>query len=214
MSHARRIASLLAVLAAPFALLACGSEDPQSAEIPAELAEDLTAKVDQIRDRIEARDCEGDNSAESSLASLSDAVDNPSIEVDQEFRDDFQELLGNLRSQISEECVEDDRETSTTAEEPEETTPTEPVPTEPVPTEPEEPEEEPEEEEPEEEEPEPEPKPEPPPAPEDPGNSGNAPGQGGISGGTSPGKRAPNAAEPKAGAGSPGRAQKPQRADR
>lgn len=124
MSPGRLTASCLAVLAAGVAMLGCGSSGPVRVDIPPETVTAINGKLDQIQQRFADGDCSGRNSAESSLESLRAAVG--SLEVDQQFIDDVNEMLDNLGKQIADQCQAPDRTTTSTSTDtlPTTTTPT------------------------------------------------------------------------------------------
>lgn len=123
MSPGRLTASCLAVLAAGAAILGCGSSGPVQVDIPAETVTAINGKLDQIQQRFADGDCSGRNSAESSLESLRAAVG--SLEVDQQFIDDVNEMLDNLDKQIADQCQAPDETTTTSTDTlPTATTPT------------------------------------------------------------------------------------------
>jgi hypothetical protein len=115
----RLIGSCLAVVAAALVMLGCGSSgDPVQVDLPAETVTGVNAKLDQIQERFTAGKCTGPNSATSSLDSLKTAVN--SLEVDQQFIDDMNEMLDNLAKRIDDQC-EPSVETTTTDTTPETT---------------------------------------------------------------------------------------------
>lgn len=121
MSPGRLIASCLAVLAAGATMLGCGSSGPVRVDIPTETVTAINTKLDQIRQRFAAGDCSGADSADSSLRSLRSAVG--SLEVDQQFIDDMNEMLDNLGKQIADQCQAPVETTTTTDTQPTTTTP-------------------------------------------------------------------------------------------
>ena len=115
----RLIGSCLAVVAAAIVMLGCGSSgDPVKVDLPSETIAGVNAKLDQIQERFADGKCTGPNSATSSLDSLKTAVN--SLEVDQQFIDDMNEMLDNLAKRIDDQC-EPAVETTTTDTTPETT---------------------------------------------------------------------------------------------
>jgi hypothetical protein len=115
----RLIGSCLAVVAAALVMLGCGSSgDPVQVDLPPATVAGVNKKLDQIQDRVTAGDCTGPNSATSSLDSLKAAIN--SLEVDQQFIDDMNEMLDNLAERIDAQC-EPAEETTTTDTTPETT---------------------------------------------------------------------------------------------
>ena len=126
----RLIGSCLAVVAAALVMLGCGSSgDPVQVDLPSETVSGVNKKLDQIRERFAAGDCTGANSATSSLDSLKTAVN--SLEVDQQFIDDMNEMLDNLAKQIDDQC--EPAEETTTTDTTKSTTTTETTTTAPAP---------------------------------------------------------------------------------
>lgn len=131
MALVRQIASVLALLAAGIVMFGCGGPDqPSSADIDPATAASINDKLDQIEERVAASDCFGDNSAESSLATLQSAVGGELLaNEDEAFRTDLEDLLNQLGDQLQTDpqCSAETTSTSTTSTisttEPTETTP-------------------------------------------------------------------------------------------
>lgn len=125
----RQIAVCLAVVAVPFALLGCGSEE-DSGELEGEpFSEqemtDFTEKLDDIDGLVTDGDCDG---AKSKVTALIKATDLFPSDRDEGLKADLIAALGDLDQQISDQCVEEGAEaesSSTTSTETEtESTPT------------------------------------------------------------------------------------------
>ncbi len=92
--------ALLAILAAVVALSACGS-DEIGGQIPAQNAADLKASLSQVRDDIEAGDCD---SASSGAQSFVDGVNALPAEATTELKDALRNAGDRLQALVSEEC--------------------------------------------------------------------------------------------------------------
>ena len=128
-SAGRLIAACVAVFAAGFVMLGCGSGNEVKVDLPPETVQAITEKLDQIQERFDAGDCTGSNSAETSLESLQAAVDGLDG-VEQQFTDDMNQMLDNLGKQIDAQCQEPEPTTSSTTD----TTDTIPTSTDTTPT--------------------------------------------------------------------------------
>lgn len=133
MALRRQIAFCLGVFAVAGSLLGCGGgEETTNAKIDPVVADSIREKLAQVKERVDAGSCSGENSAQSSLESLQGEVGGPLLAEERpEFRDDLQELLRELGDQIDAECVEAEtspdptEQTSSTDTEAEESTTTE-----------------------------------------------------------------------------------------
>lgn len=129
--YRRQIAVCLAVVAAPLALLGCGSDegsgDLEGEPFSEQESRDFTENLDEIDGLVTAGDCEG---AESKLTALIGAVEGVPAERDEGLKTDLVTALEDLDGQISDQCVDGDSEpetsstTSTTTEEETESVPT------------------------------------------------------------------------------------------
>lgn len=200
MAPGRQILAFLVLLGAALALFGCGSseEPPSGDNIDEATAATYLKKLEEVKDRAIAGKCdegEEQGTAQSSLASLQDAVDANAEASNQEFTAYFQDLLDRLAEQIAAECEPAETTTSSTDEE---TTSSTVAPT-TVPTT--EPEPEPDTTDEDEEEepttttapkpPKPPEPPEPPEPPTPPGQGGEDPGSGGTAPGFEPSDRKP-----------------------
>jgi len=116
MTTGRPIAAGLAVLAATVAI-GCGTPDTGSTELPPETVTAINGKLDEVQKRFEAGKCTGSGSAESSLASLREAVNGDLLKgEDDQLVTDLNELLDNLDELIAQECEPAEPTTSTATE--------------------------------------------------------------------------------------------------
>lgn len=155
MALVRQIVACLALVLAAFAFAACGEDSPQGPKIPADISDDLIAKLDTVKSRAADGSCEGDDSAESALAAVQVGVDGLPEDTDQEIVDGLNELVGDLDERIAQSCDDEaaaadpetssaetseetsTEETTTTTDETDPTTTEEPETTPPDDTEPE-----------------------------------------------------------------------------
>lgn len=113
MALRRQIATCLGLLAAGALLLGCGgSDEPKSASISPDTADDLTAKLDVIQERVANGDCSG---ATVALGFLEEGVDNVSADTGEQFTADMKDLLSQLGDQIDSQCQPIDDPSSTTS---------------------------------------------------------------------------------------------------
>ncbi len=112
-----RSTSLIAAALVALAMLAgCGSDDEGELLTESD-ATSIDGKLEQVRERAASGRCTGDNSALSSLTSLSGFVTSDALNyVSAETRADLEELLARLGEQIQSQCEQVSDLTTTTTD--------------------------------------------------------------------------------------------------
>ena len=113
-SAGRLIAACLAVLAAGFVMLGCGSsEDVTGADIDPQTASDLTGQLDKIQAFLDDGNCDR---ADGAVDTLRVAIEDVSGSTGEQFTKNALELTDDLATQVADQCEQAERTTSSTTE--------------------------------------------------------------------------------------------------
>jgi hypothetical protein len=114
MASGRQIAACLILVLIALSFAACGEDSPQGPKIPPDTAQTLADKLNVIQSRLTPEDeCGSDDSAQTSLDSLQDYVDEVAKQdIDPQIISDLHELIDNVGQKVAAYCA--DPQSSTT----------------------------------------------------------------------------------------------------